>query len=163
MTFSLHQGGVVISSDNTHTQSSNIHPLAHILDTFSIIFMYCSNNNNNLNSPFHLGHRVIANCGPTHTSVRNSSGIAIETTKYILFYFCKQNFRSSKISHNYVQSSRMLGCNKPIPPEQSLHFYRIFDILLVVTLTFTGQVWQYRRIVFHSLNGVRQFSTNIKS
>ena len=29
MTFSLHQGGVVMSSQITHTQSSKIHPLAH--------------------------------------------------------------------------------------------------------------------------------------
>ena len=48
MTFYLHQGGVVMSSQithtythlHTHTQSSNIHPLAHILDTaprFSVV------------------------------------------------------------------------------------------------------------------------------
>ena len=29
----------------------------------------------------HLGHQAIANYGPTHTSVRNSTGIAIEITK----------------------------------------------------------------------------------
>ena len=39
------------------------------------------NNNNNFNSPFHLRHQAIANYGLTHTSVRNSSGIANETTK----------------------------------------------------------------------------------
>ena len=34
MTFSLHQGGVVVSSQITHTQTViKIHPLAHILDT----------------------------------------------------------------------------------------------------------------------------------
>ena len=31
MTFSLHQGGVVLRSQNTHSESSNISPLAHIL------------------------------------------------------------------------------------------------------------------------------------
>ena len=38
MTFSLHQGGVVMSSRITRTQSSNIHPLAHLLDTCALIF-----------------------------------------------------------------------------------------------------------------------------
>ena len=38
MTFSLCQGGVVMSSQITYTQSSNIHPLAHILDTWALIF-----------------------------------------------------------------------------------------------------------------------------
>ena len=37
--------------------------------------------NNNFNSPFRLYHQAIANYGPTHTSVRNTSGIAIEITK----------------------------------------------------------------------------------
>ena len=38
MTFSIHQGGVVMSSQITHTQSSNIHPLAHILDICALVF-----------------------------------------------------------------------------------------------------------------------------
>ena len=38
MTFSLHQGGVVMSSQITDTQSSHIHPLAHMLDTCTFIF-----------------------------------------------------------------------------------------------------------------------------
>ena len=45
MTFSLQQGRVVISSQITHTQSSNIHPLAYILDTapwFSVIAPFYS-------------------------------------------------------------------------------------------------------------------------
>ena len=40
MAFSLHQGGSHVKSDNTHTQSSNIHPLAHILNTCALIFSY---------------------------------------------------------------------------------------------------------------------------
>ena len=40
MTFSLHQGGVVMS-DNTHT-IINIHPLAHILDTCALTFSRCA-------------------------------------------------------------------------------------------------------------------------
>ena len=36
--FSLHQGGVVMSSQITHTQSSNMHPLAHTLDICALIF-----------------------------------------------------------------------------------------------------------------------------
>ena len=42
MTISLHQGGVVMSSQVIHTQSSNIHPLAHILDTYAPIFSSCA-------------------------------------------------------------------------------------------------------------------------
>ena len=38
MTFSLQQGVVIKSSQITHTQSSNIHPLAHILDTYPLMF-----------------------------------------------------------------------------------------------------------------------------
>ena len=41
MTFSLHQGGVVMSNQITHTQSSNIHLLAHILATCYLIFSSC--------------------------------------------------------------------------------------------------------------------------
>ena len=37
MTFSLHQVGVVISSQITHTQRFNIHRLAHILPSFSVV------------------------------------------------------------------------------------------------------------------------------
>ena len=36
VTFSLHQGGVVMSNQITHTQSSNLNPLAHILDTCAL-------------------------------------------------------------------------------------------------------------------------------
>ena len=39
MTFSLHQGGLVMSNQITHTQSSNIHPLALTLDTCALIFI----------------------------------------------------------------------------------------------------------------------------
>ena len=42
MTFSLHQGGIIMSSQITHTQSSNIHPLAHILETLELIFSSCA-------------------------------------------------------------------------------------------------------------------------
>ena len=42
MTFSLHQGRVVMSSQITHTQSPNIHPLAHIHDTQALIFSSCT-------------------------------------------------------------------------------------------------------------------------
>ena len=42
MTFSLHQGWVVMSSQITHTQSSNTHPLAHITDTCPFIFSSCT-------------------------------------------------------------------------------------------------------------------------
>ena len=42
MTFSLRQGGVVMSSEITHAQSSNIHSLAHILDTCALIFSSCA-------------------------------------------------------------------------------------------------------------------------
>ena len=41
-TFSLLLGGVVMSSQIKHTQSSNIHPFAHILDTSALIFSSCS-------------------------------------------------------------------------------------------------------------------------
>ena len=41
MTFSLHQGGVVMSSQITHT-IINIHPLAHILDICALIFCSCT-------------------------------------------------------------------------------------------------------------------------
>ena len=40
MIFSHHRG-VVMSSQITQTQSSNIHPLAHILDTCALIFSSC--------------------------------------------------------------------------------------------------------------------------
>ena len=42
MTFSLHQGGVVMSSQITDTQSSIIHPLAHILDICALVFSSCA-------------------------------------------------------------------------------------------------------------------------
>ena len=45
MTFSLHQGGVVMSSQTTHTHTHTvikIHPLADILDTWALIFSSCS-------------------------------------------------------------------------------------------------------------------------
>ena len=38
MAFSIHLGGVVMSSQITNTQSSNMHPLAHILDKCALIF-----------------------------------------------------------------------------------------------------------------------------
>ena len=41
MTFSLHQGGVVMSSRIKHTVIT-IHPLAHILDTWALIFSSCA-------------------------------------------------------------------------------------------------------------------------
>ena len=41
MTFSLHQGGLVISSQITNT-IINIHPLAHILDICALIFSSCA-------------------------------------------------------------------------------------------------------------------------
>ena len=41
MTFSLHQLGVVMSSQITHT-IINTHPLAHILDICSLIFSSCA-------------------------------------------------------------------------------------------------------------------------
>ena len=37
MTFSLHEGGVVMSSQIMHTQSPNTHPLDHILDICGIV------------------------------------------------------------------------------------------------------------------------------
>ena len=42
MTFSLHKGGVVMSRQITHTHSSALHPLAHILDICALIFSSCS-------------------------------------------------------------------------------------------------------------------------
>ena len=42
MTFSLQQGGVVMSSQKTLAQSSNIHPLAHILDSSALILSSCA-------------------------------------------------------------------------------------------------------------------------
>ena len=42
MTFTLHKGRVVMSSQITHTQSPNMHPLAHILDTWALIFSCCT-------------------------------------------------------------------------------------------------------------------------
>ena len=44
MTFSLHQGGVVTSSQITHTQSSKIHllGLAHILATCALVSRSCT-------------------------------------------------------------------------------------------------------------------------
>ena len=43
MTFSLHQGGVVMSSQITHTQSSNINFLAYKVDTCpSLNFSRCA-------------------------------------------------------------------------------------------------------------------------
>ena len=44
MTFSLHQGGVVMSSQITHThnhQDTPLRLLAHILDTLALIFSSC--------------------------------------------------------------------------------------------------------------------------
>ena len=41
-TFSIHQGGVVLSSQITPTQSSNTHPLAHIPSTCAMIFSSCA-------------------------------------------------------------------------------------------------------------------------
>ena len=38
MIFFLHQGGVVMSSQITYTQSSNIHSKAHLLDTCALLF-----------------------------------------------------------------------------------------------------------------------------
>ena len=43
MTFSLHQGAVVMSSQIAHTQLSNVHLLAHIFDTCSLIFCISAN------------------------------------------------------------------------------------------------------------------------
>ena len=37
MAYSLHHRGAVMSSQITHAQSTNIHPLAHTLGTFSLI------------------------------------------------------------------------------------------------------------------------------
>ena len=42
MTFTLHQGGLVMSSQITRTQWSNIYLLAHILDTCPLIFSSCT-------------------------------------------------------------------------------------------------------------------------
>ena len=42
MTISLNQGGVVMSSQVTHTQPSKIYPLAPILDTCALIFNSCA-------------------------------------------------------------------------------------------------------------------------
>ena len=42
MTFSLHQGRVIMSSQITHTQSSNMQPLAHTLDTRLFVFSSCA-------------------------------------------------------------------------------------------------------------------------
>ena len=41
MIFSLHQGGVVMPSDNTHT-IIKIHPLSNLLDTWALIFSSCT-------------------------------------------------------------------------------------------------------------------------
>ena len=41
MTFSLHQWGVVVSSQIMHAQLSNIHLLAYILGTCALIFNTC--------------------------------------------------------------------------------------------------------------------------
>ena len=38
MTFSLHQGGVIMSGQIMHTRLYNIHPLAHMLGTCAFIF-----------------------------------------------------------------------------------------------------------------------------
>ena len=37
MTFSLDEGGIIMSSQIMHAQLSNIHPLAHILGTCVLI------------------------------------------------------------------------------------------------------------------------------
>ena len=39
MTAFLHQVGVVMPSQITYTQSSNIHPLAHILGTYALLLV----------------------------------------------------------------------------------------------------------------------------
>ena len=41
MTFSLHQRGVVMSSQLKHTHSHQDTPLAHILDNWALIFSIC--------------------------------------------------------------------------------------------------------------------------
>ena len=41
MTFSLHQGGIFMSSQITHT-IINIHPLAHIFDVCAFVFSSCA-------------------------------------------------------------------------------------------------------------------------
>ena len=61
MSFSLHQGGVVISSQITHTQSSNVHPLAHIVDTCNLIFSSCA--------LFTVYHNLIMKWHPTPLQV----------------------------------------------------------------------------------------------
>ena len=61
MTFSLHQGWVVISSQITHTQSSNVHPLAHIVDTCNLIFSSCA--------LFTVYHNLIIKWHPTPLQV----------------------------------------------------------------------------------------------
>ena len=42
MTFCLRQGKINMSSHITHTRSSNIHPIAHILDTCALILGSCA-------------------------------------------------------------------------------------------------------------------------
>ena len=42
MTFFLHHREVVMSSQTTQAQSSNMHPLTHILDTCALIFSSCT-------------------------------------------------------------------------------------------------------------------------
>ena len=42
MTFTLHHGGIVMSSQITITQSSNTHPLAHIQGTCALISSSCA-------------------------------------------------------------------------------------------------------------------------
>ena len=43
MTFSLHQRGVIMSSQIKHTHTViKIHPLAHILDSLALIFSSCA-------------------------------------------------------------------------------------------------------------------------
>ena len=42
MTFSLHKGGVVMSSQIIHKHSIKIHPFAHILDSWALIFSSCA-------------------------------------------------------------------------------------------------------------------------
>ena len=55
----------------------------------TIIYIYHDYGTNNNNSPFYLGHQATENHEPTHTSMINSSGIAIDTKKYILYYLIK--------------------------------------------------------------------------
>ena len=67
MTFSLHQGGVIMSSQITNTRTHTIikNPIAHILDSWALIFSSCA----------------VFTVYPNHIKYRHPSPLQVITTR----------------------------------------------------------------------------------